>query len=365
MEREAKKSALIVFSGPYDILVINIYIQSIGGIEMKKARLFLSLAVVCVLLVAVSCDPLNPGGDTVIGTELSQNITTPRTLSAGTYTVTSGFYVSADLTIQPGVTIRFANGTWIDVSTGGRILANGTSGSHIVFMPHNSSPTAGIWDEIIIEENGSSFTYCDFSYATTALDIDAANVTVSNCTFTSNTWGVDAENAGTGVPLTNNAFVSNNDPLWINSTINLDGSNTFTGNTFQRVYFNGANLASGQTRTWAETDVPIYISDGFYVEGTLTISAGVTLSFNNDQWISVSTGGTITATGTSGSHIVFTSASPSPSQSIWIGLDFNEDGSSFTYCDFHYADIALNGNTTSTVTRSNVNYYNCRVGWQP
>ena len=327
---------------------------------MRVSKVGQFSVIVCMLLLAVSCDWFTPP---VIGNELSENITAPRTLAAGIYTVTGSFYISSTLTIDPGVTIRFANGTWIDVSTGGRILANGTAGNHILFTSNNASPAAGAWSEIIVGENGSSFTYCDFSYATSALDLDAANITVSNCTFTSNSYGVDAEGVGTGLTLENNAFTSNNDPLWINSSNSLSGTNTFTGNTHQRVYYNGTDLASGQTRTWAETDVPIYISASFYVAGTLNISAGATLSFNNGTWIEVSSGGTMIATGTSGSRIRFTSASPSPSAGIWTGLDFLENGSSFTYCEFFYAATALYGNGSFTVNLSNVTFTSCTNGW--
>jgi parallel beta-helix repeat protein len=327
---------------------------------MHKKSLFLLFAIGLILVLS-SCDLLNPP---VIGNELSENITAPRTLSAGTYTVTASFYVSSTLTIDPGVTIRFANGTWIDVSTGGRILANGTNGDHILFTSNNASPAAGAWAEIVVEENGSSFTYCDFRYATSALDLDAANITVNNCTFTSNTYGVDAEDVGTGFTLENNAFTSNNDPLWFNASNSLSGTNTFTGNTNQRVYYTADNIATGQNRTWAETDVPIFISAGFYIAGNLSISAGVTLSFTNGSWFEVSTGGTATATGTSGSHITFTSASPAPSAGIWSGLYFQDNGSSFTYCDFWYAAAALNGNGY-TVTRTNVTYNTCTQGWVP
>jgi hypothetical protein len=329
---------------------------------MRALKVFLFSATACLFLLTVSCDLLNP--PPVIGNELSENITAPRTLTAGTYTVTASFYVSSTLTIDPGVTIRFNNGFWIDVSTGGQILANGTTGNHIIFTSNNPSPAAGAWSGIAVDENGSSFTYCDFSYATSALDLNAANITVSNCTFTSNTYGVDAIGVGTGVTIENNAFTSNYDPLWFNAPTNLSGTNTFTGNTNQRVYYYGDTITSGQIRTWAETDVPIFISASCYVAGTLNISAGVTLSFTNGSWLDVSTGGMITASGTSGSHITFTSASPAPSAGIWSGLYFEENGSSFTYCDFRYADVALNGNGHS-VTRSNVTYTSCNTEWQP
>jgi hypothetical protein len=336
---------------------------------MSVVKMLLLFVMACTLFVALSCtisppDNSPPDNNPPVGTELSADINAPTTLAAGIYTVTGSFYVNDVLTIQPGATIRFADGKWIEVAAAGKIIANGNTGNHIVFMSNASSPVAGSWSEIQVIGSGSSFTYCDFKHATTALDLDAANLTVNYCTFTTNTTGVDARDVGTGFTITNNAFTLNGEPLMINAVNDLGATNTFTGNTHQRVFFRGDNVEAALTRTWSETDVPTYVDASFYVNGTLILSPGMTLSFNSGIWIEVAASGLMTANGLSGGHITFTSAAASPAAGAWDGIYFDASGSSFVYCDFWYAAAALNGNSY-TVTRTNVTYNTCTAGWTP
>ena len=106
----------------------------------------------------------------------------------GSITVTSG----ATLTIDPGVEVRFGGNYYLRIgSTGatptGKLIANGTSGSHIVFKA-NSGTSAGTWQYVWFDTNaisGCSMDYCDLLHggSTTAganIYCNAASPSLSN-----------------------------------------------------------------------------------------------------------------------------------------------------------------------------------------
>ncbi len=309
-----------------------------------KRKIYLVLVVALAFLALASLGSCKPF--VAVGIDLSENITSATTLAAGTYVVSDSFYVSAVLTLEPGVILNFASGTWIVVEAAGQIIANGTTDKHITFTSNAAAPVAGSWGYIAVS-GGGSFTYCDFKYATEALDLNGANTTVNNCTFTSNTTGVNASGVGAGLTLTNNTFTSNGEPLYINEMNDLGATNSFVTNTNQRIYFPGSNIADTVTRTWSETDVPIYVNGSFYVSGTLILSPGVRLKMGSDVWIMVNSSGKLTADGTTTARISFSSAAASPAAGSW-GYIMVDGGSSFKYCDFLHAGTALDLNAADT-----------------
>ncbi|MES2621107.1 MAG: T9SS type A sorting domain-containing protein [Bacteroidota bacterium] len=74
------------------------------------------------------------------------------------------------LTIEPGVTVKFANDK-ILISRQGKINAVGTSVDSITFTSNSLSPHKGSWSEIYINGGNmvSAFQYCNFEYASTAI----------------------------------------------------------------------------------------------------------------------------------------------------------------------------------------------------
>ena len=51
----------------------------------------------------------------------------------------------ASLTIAPGAQLRFTPGWWFEVRNGGALVAEGTPGSRIAFVPDTATPAAGDW----------------------------------------------------------------------------------------------------------------------------------------------------------------------------------------------------------------------------
>jgi len=68
------------------------------------------------------------------------------------------------LTIQPGVTVKFNSKGYID--NRGTFIAIGTLTDSIIFTSNSTSPYAGIYSGV---GNGTSFIYCSFYYASSAI----------------------------------------------------------------------------------------------------------------------------------------------------------------------------------------------------
>ena len=131
----------------------------------------------------------------------SGQITSNETWS-GTITVTGDVIVTnGTLTISPGTVVKFATSNdnvvyggsseiRLCAITGGRILANGTSGSRIRFTTTLLSPVPGAWGTVWAQSDAGdcSFYYCDFEYCKWAFiaegDITGSSTTATfdNCT---------------------------------------------------------------------------------------------------------------------------------------------------------------------------------------
>src|ERR1035437_4996679 len=107
------------------------------------------------------------------------------------------------LTIQPGVTVKFADKMRIEFRQA-KLVAIGTVVDSISFTSNSSTPTAGIYAGIYLNGGNlaSQFNYCDFMYA--AIGINAAvtnSISINNSVVNLNSTGVqflgtkNAENA--------------------------------------------------------------------------------------------------------------------------------------------------------------------------
>ena len=85
-------------------------------------------------------------------------------LSGSPYIVTKSITLEANLTIKPGVVVRFARGA--DFIVKGKVSAVGTESSKITFMADTSVSVRPFWGAIKINYNGQSdisrFIYCEF-----------------------------------------------------------------------------------------------------------------------------------------------------------------------------------------------------------
>jgi hypothetical protein len=140
---------------------------------------------------AITCQP---GFGVEIWGDFSQTTATVNKLTVPYYVSSNNIvYLEGNLTIAPGVVLKFGGNSYLEVSgANARINAVGTAAERIVFTTSASSPAAGAWTGIYIDEEAASnciLSYCDISYAGKdsymrgALSINSVTVTVSNCTF--------------------------------------------------------------------------------------------------------------------------------------------------------------------------------------
>lgn len=148
--------------------------------------------------------------DTIIGNNIIKDTTLTKDRSP--YIVPQNIDVMANVTlkIEPGVTIKFDQGTNLDIF--GTIIAYGTASEMIVFTSNMATPARLDWEGIsfrtgsvgtIEDENGdyaggSIFSYCEFNFARLAIsnEIYNSNLHIMNSFF--NNLGKGIYHLGTG-----------------------------------------------------------------------------------------------------------------------------------------------------------------------
>ncbi len=128
-------------------------------------------------------------------TFISGNIATDSTwtLAASPYIITdtTRILTGATLTIEPGVTVKFANGKYIEIYHG-KIDAVGTASDSIIFTSNSLTPYSGIWDQVHLNLDLNvhvccHMAYCKFMYARYGLYADG-NSSIDSVVIENSTW---------------------------------------------------------------------------------------------------------------------------------------------------------------------------------
>jgi hypothetical protein len=275
--------------------------------------------------------------------------------------VNGTFTVNAPLVINPGVTLAFAAGQQLIVDANASIAANGTDLAPITFTSAKTTKAAGDWAGIQVFANSASFSHCTVSYAATGIDFRGTNNAVDYCTFSHNTNGLDMTALSATVGVTNTAFSANVEPLLVNGLNNLGATNTFTGNTNQRIYVEGSDIPAGTATVWAETGVPFYVNATFTAYDSLTVDAGVTVAFASGQQLIIDSTASLAVAGTSAAPVTFTSALTTKAAGDWSGLQI-WGTATIDWGVFSYADTALDlRNDAFELTNSTISYDNLGI----
>lgn len=231
------------------------------------------------------------------------------------YIIQGEVSVFSVITINPGTTIKLDTNASLFVDNG-KILASGTELKPIIFTSYlddnfggdtnddgnTTFPDSGDWKNlnIIGANNSSTFEYCEFYYGgsddegTIILDNDT-QVSIIHCDIAHNNGvqgALDAGKAGSGTTIQNNIFYDNIIPLKINTSINIDNSNSFHEpgndtviNEFNAIFlgYDGANNYISENIEWLETEVPYafpYLGIVITPGNELTLASGVVLKFD-------------------------------------------------------------------------------------
>jgi hypothetical protein len=265
----------------------------------------------------------------------------------------------ATLTIEPGVTLRFATGAGLDISgeTSG-IVAVGTEDEPISFI--GTLAEAGHWEAVTISSNNPAnrIEYTQFAHGGSEARCcdsgrEAANVLISESGRATLRNNLFAYSGGNGLEVEgrldafeNNAFLTNNASpvrLYADRIGSLDAASNYLGDpaaphgdaTIE--VRNGALTADA---TWAALNIPLRFRVGVDVDTTaLTLSPGVELIFFEDRGLSVGAGGTLIAEGTTERPIRFSGAQQSPGDWTGVLLEANSIGSRLAFVEIAHAGI--------------------------
>lgn len=291
------------------------------------------------LLVITGCDlipatsPLEGGGWELSGT-ISEELTLPE---GSSFSVTDTVEVAAPLTIEPGVTLEFAQGTGIWFNSDGSLFAEGTAEDPITFTGttqtpgwwngvyiHSSDDLNNIIDHAVIEYAGREAMHSSIAAANLAIgrSLYDARIRVTNTTIRhSKNYGVTVHSNGKMPDWSGNTITENGEAALVTTASNahyLDGGSSYTGNEIDAVEINGNDVNMDEV-TWQKLNVPYHFHDETVVEsGTLTIAAGATLAFAQEGQLEFRDGSEIIADGSSDSPITFTATQETPGW--WYGI---------------------------------------------
>jgi hypothetical protein len=337
---------------------------------MRRVRALLAASVVTL----AGCDTINnnPGNSNPASPQVvSSDITTATTWTGGNvYEVTAPINVTAPLTIQPGVTVKFDAGAALRVSA--TITADGQSDTTpIIFTSAAASPAGGDWQGITLNASGSTFNRCRILYAgasdKAALTIGSGySATVTNCTFAHHKTptdsiaaapALDASDAAAGTVVSNNLFFDDRVPLSVNTTFSVP-ANTFSNSAaapsapqpskYNAVVVRGCSTVATSI-TWVAT-VPYVIGDPNDACNYLNVSAAGHLTVQSGAVVKFFKSGRISVDGLLTASAIFTSikddarggdtngdgAASSPAGSDWAGVFLNKEGSVIDHAGFYY-----------------------------
>ena len=287
--------------------------------------------------------------------------------------------VNAVLTIESGVVIKFVPDNWnkryngIQISNGGKIIAQGTEENPIIFTSYYddeyagdtnadadaSSPAAGDWRGIIFDADESELSYVKILYASNiyqsygAIEVknsssaQFSNSTIQYCAGSCVRLNEPNTASFSDVIISNSAdygiysYVAGGSVLFSDSTIQncVDGiAKLSAGNT---INFNNITLSGNKnvielsgssianSAKWPKIgDSPYILRNDIeiLVDAILTIEPGVVIKGENGDYPDsrFEIYGKLLAQGTEDKPIIFTSLSDNPSIDDWGGLYFND-----------------------------------------
>jgi len=274
------------------------------------------------------------------------------------------------LTIEPGTVVGFEEDLGLRIRIDAGISAEGTAAEPIVLTgaePDGATwtrtQTRGFWKGLSVDNtdhpsNALVHTTIEYTSGFTVADpagltlVDQAVVRIESTTSRqSEGYGISIDFQGDVTGGDGNAFTENAlGPAWVYATEvpHLAGA-LLTGNDVDEVVVRPIAIDASSSWPAATYRVIYYTTQAMTVTGgVLTIAPGSTLRFEPDQSMVVATGAAISAAGTAGQPIVFTSTDPTPGSWGGIGLlSSNEEANRFDHVTIEYGGGLVIGGTQS------------------
>ncbi|MEI7982027.1 MAG: right-handed parallel beta-helix repeat-containing protein, partial [Bacteroidota bacterium] len=292
------------------------------------------------------------------------------------YYVLNTIYISksaanARLTIEPGVTLEFAEGTQIQVgqgNCGGELYAQGTAGSPIIFKAYNDTP--GGWGGINFTDYNDNYAgtskleYCTVKQGFT-YNINceySTQPTLDHCIISNSaSHGIIESSSSAQIHdcqfLNNNGYpLKYNDPDCNSHLLN----NIYSGNIMNYIALSGGYYQAD--RTFYNDGVPYHVLSSVYTYcyqgmSRITIKPGVTMAFAPGTQLQIgansSYGAELYAEGTADNAITFKPFNNSTGG--WGGIYFQDPDnygatSSMKYCKIEKgATYNVSCNNTSQI----------------
>jgi len=271
--------------------------------------------------------------------EALADVSSDLTLTAGNcYRVEGTVTVSATLTIEQGVTIVMGEGAALEVLDEGVLIAVGTASEPITFTGSLEEP--GHWRSVDILSpspdnrlehvqfayGGSEKRCCDAYLEATMVLVDEARVSIQDSVFAfSGGNGLDVLGASTLTDFSGNLFLKNEGaPVRVSANLvgALDSGSNYLGdpatpNGEASIEVQGS--AIDDDATWPWTNLPFRSREGLEVgAATLTLSAGVSVQFDDDTGLFIGEEGTLVAVGDAETPIKLAGAIDE--QGTWRGV---------------------------------------------
>ena len=297
--------------------------------------------------------------------EHSGTIEEDETWIEGMHLVVGDVYVEgAILTIEPGATIMFVEGTglyvgYFSTATGGTLKAVGTAEKQITFTSSAATKSPGDWDYIGFyggASNASSMQHCIVEYGGGysanygMIVVDESSVAIDHSTLRySEHNGIVLYDEGFFQSFTGNTLMENgSNPITIygNYVHTIGSDNNIS--TVSGVVVKSDEIIESNA-IWQKQTCAYVIEGSLHVGSTsgstLTLNPGVQMKMSNGARITVgyysNTFGTLIAEGTAGDHIRITSSAPDVAKAVgdWDYIAFYDgagNNSSLDYCDIEY-----------------------------
>lgn len=263
------------------------------------------------------------------------------------YIVSSLVTVRAQLTIEPGVRIDFADNQGMTIGTGGAIVAIGTAAENIIFT--GVEKTNGFWKGLELESNDANneLTYCIIEYGGSSGFDGAGNLSnliiqesgkikITNSRFTNSAgYGLFTRTLESDLPdFADNVFTSNKAPIMtrVNHYHYFDAASDYSGNEDDYLDSYWSNVATDQDVTWNALNVPYRMANNIeYIASDVVIMPGANFLGQPNGGIEVTSSGSLSAIGTAENNIVF--AGEQDVKGYWKGINIesNNTNNELTY----------------------------------